>query len=493
MITFFNRIGNSWIAKVICATLGVSMMAFWGLGGLSGGFSGDDHKAVTVGSDIITVDQINQQLNQERAKISALTGQNLSLQKAVELGLLDLVIQQLINEKVQQNMFNEIGLIASDDAVRKYVERNPIFQDNLGHFDANLFYAYMGQLKINQSQLSEKLKQELILQHLNHSLNKTAPQNSQIIADVASKQKEKRDVYGVLLLKNTVEVGTPDENTLKDYYEAYQEEFMNPEYRQIQLLTLLPSYFKGDKEQAYDKMYQTVQDLEDLLGEGLPLKEAAQKLNLASPDTLTVDITGQSKNLKETNNQLKDNPILQEVFTLVEGETSSIIDYKNGFLVAEVEKIFPAALKPYDKVKDQVKNLWKEEQQKEKLPQIVQKTIEQIKKTSNWGNLVPVHEVIEQTQSDKIPSELLSAIYAQKIGYKNAESYNVQDGSWLIVVNRVIQDNKSLSDKEKDEARRLYTQELMNAVQQTYMKNLNVQLNESSVNKFFLSYSKEQE
>ena len=486
MITFFNKIGNSWIAKIICGALGISMMAFWGLGGLSSSFSGSDHKAITVGSEVITIDQINQQLNQERGKISTLTGQDISVKKAIELGFLDRIIQQLIYEKTSTYMTNKIGLIASDASVRKYVERNPLFQDNLGNFDTNLFYAYMGQLKMNQNQLSEKLKQELTQQHLLNALSKSAPQNSQIIDSIASQQKEKREVFGALITAKSIDVGTPNDTTLKDYYEAYQEEFMNPEYRQIQLLSILPADFKGEKEAAYDKMYKTAQDLEDLLGEGMPLKEASQKLNLTQPKTLTIDISGKSENATQ-NIQLKDNPILQEIFTLAEGESTSLTDYQGGFLIAEVKKIVPVSLKPFDKAKDQVKALWKNEQQKEKLPELIQKTTEQVKTTETWGAYFPIYEIVEQTKSKRIPLELLPSIYAQKTGSQNAQSYPVQDGAWIIVVDRVIHSKQEPSIAEKEDARKLYTQDLYSAVQQAYTKDLNVQVNETTIKKAFLS------
>ena len=109
MISFFNKLGNSWIAKIICAALGLSMMAFWGLGGLSDGFS-NSNKAITVDSNVITTTYLNQMLDRERAKISALTGQNLTVKKAIEVGLLDKTIQQLVAEQISQKISDKIEI-----------------------------------------------------------------------------------------------------------------------------------------------------------------------------------------------------------------------------------------------------------------------------------------------------------------------------------------------------------------------------------------------
>ena len=493
MITFFNKIGNSWIAKIICAALGVSMMAFWGLGGLSSSFSENDHKAITIGSDVITIDQINQQLNQERAKISALTGQDVSSQKAIEMGMVDLIVQQLIREKMLIKITDKIGLAASDEAVRKYVERNPLFQDNLGNFDANLFYAYMGKLKINQVQLSEKLKHELTQQQLTHALSKASSKNSQIIDLIVAKQKEKRQISATFLATKNINIGSPSESDLRDYYEAYQEEFMNPEYRQIQLLSISPKDFSGQKDQVYDKMYQVVQDLEDLLGEGISLEEAANKLKLHSPDLLNIDVSGQNKNNLVIDNRLADNPILQEIFTLSEGEATSITDYKDGFLVAEVEKITPTSPKSFDSVIDQVKDLWKTEQQKEKLPELVANLTNQITNTNQWGSYYPVQDIVEQNKSNHVPLELLSSIYKQKTGHENVQSYPVSNGSWIVVVDQVIHNSQPPSISEKDSAQKLYTDDLFETVQRAYTTNFNVKVNETNIKKFFSSYLKGEE
>ncbi len=493
MITFFNKIGNSWVAKIICASLAISMMVFWGLGGLSNSFSVKDHEAITVGSDVISIDQINNQLNQERYKISTLTGQNISTSKAIQMGLLNQVIQQLVQEKITQKIADRIGLTASDEAVRKYVERYPLFQNNLGTFDTNLFYAYMSQLKMNQTQLSEKLKQELTQQHLSHALSKIEPDNGQLIDLMANSQKEKREITAVFLALKDIQIDHPDETTLKEYYEAYQEEFMNPEYRTIQLLSILPNNFKGEKDKAYDLMYQSIQSLEDLLGEGIPLKEAAQRLQLPLPVTLTIDISGRNKNGNIADNRLTENPILQEIFTLSEKESSSIVEYSNGFLVAEVEKITPISPKPYNTVKNQVIELWSTEQRKEKLPELVKKVTGQISQSQSWGKYYPMWETVEQTNSKHVPIELLPSLFAQKQGYQNVQSYPYQNGTWIIVVNQIIQNTTTLSQQEKDSARRMYTADLLNALQQSYAADFHVKINNTAIQKYFSVYQNDEE
>ena len=48
MITFFNKLANSWVAKIILGILALSMMAFWGLGGLTN-LSSYNNEAISIG------------------------------------------------------------------------------------------------------------------------------------------------------------------------------------------------------------------------------------------------------------------------------------------------------------------------------------------------------------------------------------------------------------------------------------------------------------
>ncbi len=491
MISFFNKLGNSWIAKIICATLALSMMAFWGLGGLSDGFS-TNNKAITVDSTVITVNHLNQALDRERTKISGLTGQNLTVKKAIEIGLLDKTIQQLVADQISQKISEKIGLTASDEAVRKYVERHPAFQDVQGNFDTNLFYTYLGQLRMNQAELADELKKELANKHLSIALSKAATQNKTIIENIANIQKEKREISALLLKESDISVGQPDDTTLKDYYEAYQEEFTTPEYRQIQLLYITPSHFKGEKETLYDRMYQAIQDLEDELGSGTSLKKAAEKLALPKPTFVVTDFSGLDQSGKLADKTLDKNPLLQEVFTLSSGESTTITDFSDGFLVAEVNKIIPPSLKPFEKVKNEVVALWKAEEQKTRLPKMVQETLVALTEKGIWPKSNPTKEVIEQTKSKNIPMDLISTIFNQSVGVKNAKSYPTNNGTWIIVVNKIIPNSEKISKSEKMNALALYTQDLFEITQQAYAKNFDVKVNEKTINKFFSAYTTEE-
>ena len=96
MITFFNKLGNSWVAKIILGFLALSMMAFWGLGGLTN-LNMYNNEAITVGKISVSTQQVAQLFDQERKNLSAqIGGKYISPAQALEIGLLQKVIQEEI-------------------------------------------------------------------------------------------------------------------------------------------------------------------------------------------------------------------------------------------------------------------------------------------------------------------------------------------------------------------------------------------------------------
>ncbi len=488
MIAFFNKLGNSWIAKIICAVLAISMMAFWGLGGLSI-TSGSSHIAAKVGRQTISLNVLNQVFESEKNQLAQIMGTYLSNKQAIENGLLEQVVQKTVTDSLENQIHDKVGLIASDAAVRKYVERNPLFQDNLGNFDNNLFYAYLGQLKMNQVQLAEKLKTELAKQHLSNALLKSVPQNQTLMNIVAATQKEKRKVSYFVLKQSDIPVTTPTTAELKEYYEAYQENFMTPEYRKLHVMTILPSDFKG--EDAYDKMYKTVQNLEDLLGAGTSLAQASQKLNLSVPTELTVDIGGKNKQGSLADKRLKDNTLLQEAFVLSANEATAVLDYENGFIVAEVIDIIPVAYKPFETVKQDVEKLYKQEQQKDQLPIISQKIMQSLSDNKGWGKYAPKSITLDRFTQESPFKNIIQQIFAQKTGQANAQLYPLNNGNVFIVVDSVLREKKDASAKEKSEAINIFANDLELAVQQNYQEYFPITINHEAIKKHFITYKEE--
>lgn len=264
MITFFNKLGTTWAAKLIFVALALSMMAFWGLGGLTN-LSSYRSALIEVGNTSLSLQDLSKSFEKSRQNFTRLTGgKYLSPAKAVEMGLLDQVIQNEVNELIRNQISEILGLTASNASVQKYVEHNPIFQDNLGHFDKNLFYAYLAQSGMSETQLAYALQKELAFKHLTSTVQELG-YNSKTMSQLTYRFKnEKRDVSLLYLSPTQIKINEePSEEDLKVYYESYSENFMKPEFRQLKIVSLTPEMmmdFIQIDQQEIDNAYTLQKD-----------------------------------------------------------------------------------------------------------------------------------------------------------------------------------------------------------------------------------------
>ena len=228
------------------------------------------------------------------------------------------------------------------------------------------------------------------------------------------------------------------------------------------------------------------------MGAGTSLKEASKKLGLSEPVALNVDISGKTAWGQLADNRLKDNTLLQEAFVLSPGEATSIIDYENGFLVAEVLDITPTAFSPFETVKDKVVALYKEEEQKEKLPKITEEIEQALIQGKGWKKYQPQIKIITRNQGEAAFKDSVAKIFAQAQGNKNVQSLPVAGGNLIVVVDKVISDTTQPTEKEQSEAVRSWTKDLQTALQQSFVQDLDVKVNTEAIKKTFSTYTKEE-
>ena len=242
---------------------------------------------------------------------------------------------------------------------------------------------------------------------------------------------------------------------------------------------------------AYDKLEETARALEDLLGEGQSLQAAAKQLKLSITPLKGIDIGGTT-----LPQQFQNQELLQDVFLLKENEATALVDHNNGFVLAEVRQIHPAEPKSFASVKNDLKTLWRAEQQKAALPNLSEKALEQMKAGSipaKLGHTIVVHKL--STKGDaQVPDAALPQLFMQATGYENAQIISVPEGTLISVIKR-IQKPVIQNTVETEQAEALaeeISQELYNAIVAAYADKLNIQINTNLIQEAFAVYQTEQ-
>lgn len=107
------------------------------------------------------------------------------------------------------------------------------------------------------------------------------------------------------------------------------------------------------QEKAADSLYRVGNDLQDALGGGDTLEEAAARLNLPLVQIPAVDAQG----LDRDGNKVADVPdqVIATAFTINAGEESFLTDFDTrGSFIVRVDQIVPPAVRPLERVREQV-------------------------------------------------------------------------------------------------------------------------------------------
>ncbi len=132
------------------------------------------------------------------------------------------------------------------------------------------------------------------------------------------------------------------------------------------------------REKAVDSMFALANRLEDTLGGGATLEEAAAELSLRLTKYAAIDAAGRDADERPVKG-LPGGTFLRTVFVTEEGIDSPLTDTgSDGYFILRVDGISPAALKPLDKVRDEAVGAWKKEQRRQAAKKIAEEVTQKL-------------------------------------------------------------------------------------------------------------------
>ncbi len=131
-------------------------------------------------------------------------------------------------------------------------------------------------------------------------------------------------------------------------------------------------------DKAIDGMFELANSLEDALGGGATLEEAAGQLNLKVVKIPAVDRNGNDRNGKPISN-LPGGDFLNIAFSTEEGSESPLSETgRDGYFLLRVNDVTPPVLKPLDTIKAEVVRAWKDEKRAEKSKAAAQAIVDRV-------------------------------------------------------------------------------------------------------------------
>ncbi|MDN2487776.1 peptidylprolyl isomerase [Kosakonia sacchari] len=369
MMDNLRAAANHVVLKIILGLIIVSFI-LTGVGNYLIG--GNNNYAAKVNGQEIGRSQFENAVNSERNRMAQQLGDQFS-ELAANENYMKSVRQQVLNRLIDEALLDQyaknLGLGISDDQVKKAIFATQAFQAN-GKFDNNRFSAIVNQMGMSTDQYAQALRNQLTSQQLINAVAGTdfmlKGETDELAALVAQQRVVRQAVIDVNALAAKQ---TASDEEIASYYDQNKSRFISPEQFRVSYIKLdaasMQENVTDEQIQAYYDQHQdqftqpqrnryriiqtkTEDEAKAVLDE---LKKGADFAALAkakSADIISARNGGDMGWLEDatTPEELK-NAGLKE-----KGQLSGVIKSSVGYLVARLDDIQPAQVKPLNDVRD---------------------------------------------------------------------------------------------------------------------------------------------
>lgn len=383
MLNVIRRQAGSWIVKILLLLL-VASFAVWGIGDVFYGGTADPVVA-TVGDTDVRTSEVREEFDRLLSSVERRTGTALDRQRAIQLGLMQQALQNLISRRLIDLRASEMGLTVAEDTLRRLVMEDPTFQ-TAGQFDRSRFNQLLMASGMSEESYLATVRHDFVRQTLTGSL--VAPvEVPQPLAEALYRYRneERRGRMLEVDAASIADVPEPSEDELRAYHDEHEDQFRAPEVRELTFITLEPEDLLDEVDvsnEAIETAYEnrrasyrtperrTVQQLlasdraaieqaAELVREGSSFEEAASAL---AEEGVTLSPLGEV-----TEGELPEN-LTGPVFELEEGAVSEAVESPFGWHLFRVSEIQPEQVTPLEEVRDEIRRTLALQEAGERLP-----------------------------------------------------------------------------------------------------------------------------
>ncbi|MFZ2890333.1 peptidylprolyl isomerase, partial [Sulfuricurvum sp.] len=281
MITWMQR-----HRKYLVITIWISTIAFIGAGFVGWGqYSyGDKAGAVAkVGEISITSAELQKSYSTLFNQYNQLFQGKFDENQAKTFGLQRQALRQLVNQALILNLAQSYNLSVTDEELWNIIKSQPVFSKD-GTFDKTVYANTLKQNRLTIKEYEESMKKELLIQKTlyllasgNHPLEEKALSSALGVAD--------RINYKILT-PNMIDL-TPDETTLKAFWEKHKNEFMSEPTFEVAYVTQTPTTTIPSAKEIRNYYDMNHQSLKDPSGKIFSLDDAQGRIIAALNDKAT--------------------------------------------------------------------------------------------------------------------------------------------------------------------------------------------------------------
>ncbi len=334
----------------------IASFAVWGIGDIFRG-SSQARAIAEIGGDPILERDYSQELSREINRISRRLGAQLEMDQARAFGIPDQVLSQMIGRALFERKAAGLGIIVTDDQIRRLIAQQDAFKNDRGGFDRARFEQQLRILGMGEGEYVATLRRDIIRQQLVGAVSEAVTVPRQLVEALYGYRNERRVAQYLLVRNDSItDMAAPNEPALKAFHKEFSERFMAPARRGVTVVQLraadlaaestvsdarLREEFEArfedlvtpEKRSLEQIMFQDeaqVRDAKTRLDGGAYFATVAEEMTGAPP----VDLGIMEKDALPPE-------LAEPAFTLAEGAASEPIESVLGWHILRVVKVEP--------------------------------------------------------------------------------------------------------------------------------------------------------
>ena len=251
-------------------------------------------------------------------------------------------------------------------------------------------------------------------------------------------------------------------------------------------------------EKAVDSLYDLSRNLEDQLGGGATLEEAANSINFKVVTIAAIDAAGKDLAGNVVPNVPAGQAFLQTIFSTEEGEESQLVEAgPEGFFVVRVDGVTAPALRPVDTIRAPLIEAWKAKQRSDKSKVLAEKLLADVRAGKVLPNVVDGNALVVTqskpfTRDDRGADSGLSNDLVKKVfdlQSDQAVAGQAAEGYQVVVLKSIEEANPSSDKAGVDGVRNALSVALKNDVTvqltEALREDIGVDINRPMINQLF--------
>lgn len=255
MLTWMRRLAGTWFARALFIVLILSFAA-WGIEDTLRNL-GTDTAIARVGSEKIDVEEAQDAARRELQRVQRQLQGRIEINAAIRRAIAGQAIESLVQDRVQRQEAERMGLAVPDDTVRDYVFQIPAFQGPDNRFSRLAFDTFLRNNDLTEGRFLALLRADLSRQQLSGAVRAGAATPEILANRLLSWTQEQRTATLVELpFSAAPEPEAPTQAQLERFHENNANRFSTPEYRDVAVATL-------NAQRMMSEVQVTDRDIED--------------------------------------------------------------------------------------------------------------------------------------------------------------------------------------------------------------------------------------